>query len=475
MRSQREELKGHKAEEGFRGKNEVKLVAKAASTQHPAPRIQIKTSEWYSHSIKTINLDLLKESLYLKKTQTMRNLIIILALLFTITACNKDKSSNNHGIVIKGKIQGNIKGSETKGTSLSLADATTVFAVNLSNGGLNSEYISIKDGSFDVTAEIGTATSLIFFDASTKYIGTLSTRGLNLLPLNSLENGENTTIDLASLTLSGTTITASHDPFGNEIKITDAEVNRLKELDGFFESLAKNLDADNNGILDASVGKQLFVKTRFSVKAKHFGVNTAPQISDIDMNSRGYTIELDGGSGFSKPTSIVMTGPVGSPYDGINTAFINSNGDGGFYAGITRGGLFKKGTYSINIDGYNCSLEYSNNEMENRVLVLPTLHTNSEGKLVSVSLEYKLADGTSIDPVNMLTDVMLQFFNDQGAQYFDSPRLKNEGTSVEHCSNCIFGVYSYTPDTPMDISNLDRIAIGYDDLLGNSYNVDWSK
>jgi hypothetical protein len=405
----------------------------------------------------------------------MRNLTIILALLFAITSCNKDKSSNNQGIIIKGKIEGNVKGTGTKGTSLSLADATRVFAVNLNNGGLVSEYIDIKDGLFEVPAEMGTATSLIFFDANTKYIGTLSTRGLNLLPLNSLENGENTTIDLASLSLSGSTITASHDPFGNEIKITDAEVNRLKELDGFFESLAKNLDADNNGILDATVNKQLFIKTRFSVKAKHFGVNTAPLISDIDMNSRGYTIELDGGSGFSKPTSITMTGPEGSPYDGVNTSFINSDGNGGFYAGITRGGLFQKGTYSINIDGYSCSLEYSNNEMENRVLILPTLHTNSEGKLVSISLDYKLADGTSVDPINILTDVMIQFSNDQGVQYSDSPRLKNEGTSLEHCSNCIFGVYSYTLDTPMDISHLDKIVIGYDDLLGNSYIIDWSK
>jgi hypothetical protein len=406
----------------------------------------------------------------------MRNLIIILGIFFVITGCNKDKNSGNQGIIIKGKISsGNIKGDGIKGVSYSISDAATVFSVNINNGSLISESVSIKDGSFVVTAGIGTATALIFFDANTKYIGTLSTRGLNLLPLNNLEGGENTTIDLANLSLSGTTITASHDPFGNEIIINEAEINRLKELDGFFESLAKNLDADNDGILDATVGKQLFIKTRFWVKANLRGLSTDPDISDIDMNSLGYAMELDGGIGFSKPGNIVMSGPAGSPYNDISVSTINSNGDGGFYSVILRsGGLFKKGIYTLNIDGYNCSLEYSNNEVQNQVFILPKLHTDSDGKLVSISLEYKLPDGTSIDPINILTDVMIQLTNDSGVQYFDSPRLKNEGASLEGC-NCISGVYSYTPDTPVDISHLASINIGYNDLLGNSYSIIWNK
>jgi hypothetical protein len=406
----------------------------------------------------------------------MRNFIIILGMLFAIIACNKDINSGNLGIVIKGKISAsNIKGAGIKGESFSITDAATVFSVNINNGSLISESVNIIDGSFTVTAGIGTATALIFFDANSKYIGTLSTRGLNLLPLNNLEGGENTTIDLANLSLSGTTITASHDPFGNEIIINDAEINRLKELDGFFESLAKNLDADNNGILDATVGKQLFIKTRFWVKANLRGLNTSPNISDIDRNSLGYAIELDGGTGFSKPGSIVLSGPEGNPYNDISTSTINSNGDGGFYSVILRsGGLFKKGIYTLNIDGYNCSLEYSNNEVQNQVFILPTLHTNSDGKLVSISLEFILPDGSSIDPINILTDVMIQLTNDSGVQYFDSPRLKNEGASLEGC-NCITGVYSYTPYTPVDISNLASINIGYNDLLGNSYSINWNK
>jgi hypothetical protein len=407
----------------------------------------------------------------------MRNLILMLAALIVITSCNKDNNSNNSGIIIKGKISAsNMKGTATKaGPSLSLTDATKVYSVNINNGSLISEYIDIKDGSFAATAGIGTATALIFLDADSKYIGTLSTRGLNLLPLSNLEEGENTMIDLANLTLSGTTITASHDPFGNEIIISDAEINRLKELDGFFELIAKNLDANNDGILDATVDKQLFIKTRFWVQANHWGINAAPLMSDINLHSLGYSIELNGAKGFLKPASIVLSGPLGNPYNDISTAFINSNGDGGFYSGISRsGGLFAKGTYSINIDGYTCSLEYSNNEVQNQVLILPTLHTGSDGKLASISLEYKLPDGNTIDPINILTDVMIQFNDDSENQYYDSPRLKNEGASLEHC-NCVHGVFSYTPDKPVDISHLNKITIAYNDLLGNTYFINWNK
>jgi hypothetical protein len=89
-------------------------------------------------------------------------------------------------------------------------------------------------------------------------------------------------------------------------------------------------------------------------------------------------------------------------------------------------------------------------------------------------LEYKLPDGTLIDPVNILTDVMIQFNDDSGNQYYNSPWLRNEGTGTESC-NCVSGVFSYTPDAPVDISHLIKITIPYNDMLGNTYFINWSK
>jgi hypothetical protein len=405
----------------------------------------------------------------------MRNYILIFVLLFAFGSCQKDKNSGNAGIVIKGRISGNIKSSGTKG--LSLTDAKKVFVVTIDNGMLKSEFLDITDNSFTATSAIGLSAALVFLDADNKYIGTLSSHDLNLLPLGNLIDGENTTIDLADLTLSGTTVTPSHDPLGDEIVISDGEINRLKEIDGFFEALAKNIDANNDNILDVLNDKQLFIKTRFWVQASHWGLNgTTPSMSDIDINSLSYEIELDGSAGFSKPTSIVMTGPADSPYNDITTHFINSNGNAGFYSGISRDGeLFKKGTYSINIDGYTCTMDYSNiDASHNHLFVLPTLHTNSEGKLTSISLEYKLPNGTTVDPINIMTDVMIQFTDEAGNQFFTSPWLKNENASIENCT-CASGVFSYSPSDPIDITNLTGITIPYNDLLGNTYFISWRK
>jgi hypothetical protein len=409
----------------------------------------------------------------------MRNLIIVFAFLFALVSCNKDKNSGGSGIVIKGKISqsGSMKGGGAKSlNTIPLSDAKKVLVVDLDNGNLTSEIIDITDGSFSASASMGMATALVFLNADNKYIGTLASRGLYLLPLNKLAEGENTTIDLADLTLSGTSVIPSHDPFGNEIVITDDEVNRLKTLDGFFETLAKNIDANNDNILDVQSDKQLFIKTRFWVHAKNWGLNnTSPLMSDIDNNSFSYHMELDGGSGFGKPNSIVVTGPVENPYNDITTSFVNANGNGGFYSGILRGGLFQKGTYSINIDGYNCSMIYSNTDAGlNQLFVLPTLHTNSEGKVTSISLEYKLRDGTSIDPINFLTDVMIQFTDDVQNQYFNSPWIVNANTG-QHKGEHVEGVFTYTPAAPIDISHLTGITIPYNDLLGNTYFISWSK
>ena len=410
----------------------------------------------------------------------MRNSLLMFAVLIMIVSCTKDKNSGGSGIVIKGKISqsSSMKGSGAKSlNTVQLSDAKKVFVVDLDNGNLSSEIIDITDGSFTVTATMGAATALVFLDADNKYIGTLASRGLFLLPLNKLIEGENTTINLADLTLSGTSVIPSHDPFGNEIIITDAEINRLKALDGFFESLAKNIDANNDNILDVLNDRQLFIKTRFWVHASHWGLNSiTPLMSDIDYSSIGSHMELDGGKGFGKPNSIIVSGPVENPYNDITTFFINGDGMDGFYSGINRtGGFFEKGTYSINIDGYKCTMVYSNNDASlSQLFVLPTLHTNSEGKVTSISLEYKLPDGTSIDPINFLTDLMIQFTDEAQNQYFNSPWICNANTG-QHKGEHVEGVFTYIPATPIDISHLSGITIPYNDLLGNTYFINWSK
>jgi hypothetical protein len=124
---------------------------------------------------------------------------------------------------------------------------------------------------------------------------------------------------------------------------------------------------------------------------------------------------------------------------------------------------FKKGTYTLTLDGNRLySLNYSNiNCKYYMVIVIPTLHTNSEGKLVSISLEYKLPDNiTTVDPHNFLNEVTLQFGNPE--EFYNSGWLTEKtGFTVVNLSS------------PLDISSLHHIDIFYHDLLGNQYDIIW--
>jgi hypothetical protein len=60
-----------------------------------------------------------------------------------------------------------------------------------------------------------------------RYIGCLCSGGLNLLLLVGPKDGDHTIIDLS-----------------------EEEIDRYKELGSYYESLSKNMDADNDGIPD---------------------------------------------------------------------------------------------------------------------------------------------------------------------------------------------------------------------------------
>ncbi len=127
---------------------------------------------------------------------------------------------------------------------------------------------------------------------------------------------------------------------------------------------------------------------------------------------------------------------------------------------------FKKGTYTLTLDGSRSyTLNYSNLNMKyNLVFVIPTAHTDSTGKLTSLTFEYKLPNGTPVNPANLLTDVMIQLFDINHTVIFGNyqDRLTSQTSFT-----------SYTFKTPLDISTLWQMDVWYDDILGNQYDIIW--
>lgn len=415
----------------------------------------------------------------------MKKLLLFTLSIFFLLACKKDPNNSQvpkNGITIKGRISGtkSIKIPNTKSTNLlSLADAKKVLLFTPGNKATLS-FTDIFDGSFTIIPQPGTAAALVFLDANNHFIGTLSTRGLNLLPLGTLANGDTTTIDLSTLTLAGSNVIPSHDPFGKEIILSDAEINGFRELDSYFESLAKNLDADNDSALDVLSNKQIYIISQFIIVAGTYGIDSKPAvINDTALNTMSYNTYINGDLGFDTPAKISMSGPEGDPYDTIYCCHFQSfdNAGHGFSSGfgIGKDAPFKKGIYDLTLDNKRFTLSFSNIDAKyNLVFVTPILHTNNDGKLVSISLTYQHSDYTMVNPENILIDVMLQLNDSVSHQFYSSPWL-NRLNRCRGDSNCVEGLNSLNLNSPLDISSLRHIDIVYHDILGNLYFIQWRK
>lgn len=418
--------------------------------------------------------------------------VLFLMVLFTIlfvphcdlqkdNPVSPDKNNNNgNNNNFSVRIKGTITGMKKSGDSLSLVDAKKVLVYSQFYYTLT----EISSDTFSVPANFGTGVALIFLTSDNQYIGHLSSRGLNMLPLGNLVNGEHTVIDLSTLTLVGKTVIPSRDPFGNAIVISEQELQTLKKVDGYFESIAKNLDADNDGIPDVLSNKQLLLATQFHLYGGHWGHNdTLPTVKDAEHYYANYGLEVGGGSALSfYAANIVLSGPLQDPQnDIILWGFMKAPACGGgraFIASFARlenaplgapWGTsflpFRKGTYRLTLDWDNVhTLEYTCLDMkENLIHVIPTLHTDSRGRLISISFEYKLPNGTTINPASLLTSVMVQL----SSRYTQFLSLRmNDANGKPYFSELVF-------DVPVDISTLESILIGYDDYIGNHYSIGW--
>ena len=404
----------------------------------------------------------------------MKNVIMLVIISLLVFSCKKNNNdpgnpdnpgvNQNQGIVIKGKIAltAGVSSNNLKaGNTLALSDAKKVLVFS----GSNYTLVDIVNGSFTAGAESDAATALVFLDANNKYIGNLFAGGLYVLPLDSLKNGKNTTIDLTTLTLSGTSVIPAHNPLGDEIVITSAEINCLKAVSGYYESLSKNIDADNNGVPDIIANKQINIYTMFAISVGKWGINsTLPVIKNIDNCYINYTLHFRGGAGLDvSGKSFALSGPEGSAYSDIELHGFQINDT--FLATFKRvtpapmdapwGSTFlpfKGGTYTLTLNGsQKYTMNYSNiGAKSNLMLVIPTIHTNSDGKMTSISFEYKSPNGSTINPSTIVTDVSIQLFDKNRAYVFDGSRDRLTNKT---------GYGTYTFKTPVDISTLWQLDI----------------
>jgi hypothetical protein len=244
----------------------------------------------------------------------MKNFLFLLVIFYLICSCSKDDNNptTDGKVTIKGTITaaGSKKLSGTKGSDpISIADAKKVMVFRGSQYTIS----NIIDSSFTVPADEGTANALIFLNSENKFIGLLCTQGLNVLPLVGLKDGDKTIIDLQKLTMPGDSIVPMHNPFGDEINISEKELKTLKTVGSYYKSLAENIDADNDGQLDILSNKQVTIIFHFNLFVGNVGVdNTPPTAINASNYFINYGVEFAGGTGFSPiDATASLSGPAG--------------------------------------------------------------------------------------------------------------------------------------------------------------------
>jgi hypothetical protein len=414
----------------------------------------------------------------------MKNLLLASFILLVIVSCNKKDDSENYSkILIKGSISGSIlKGTALKSTNaLSLTDAKKVLVFNSTGYQL----FNIEDSAFTARAMAGTATALAFLDGENKYIGALCAGGLNVLPLVSLKNGDQTIIDLSKLVLDGTRVIPSNNPIGNEIDLNADEIEWYKELGSYYESLSKNIDADNDGIPDILSKKEFNISTLFDIYCGTWGINdTPPQINDTAHFYINYGMRLAGGKALIPSNqNIVLSGPEGAPYTDIVQPHF-ATGPDCFIAFFKRevpappgypfGSAFlpfKPGIYTVTLDNKNYTLNYSNiNAKYFFILAEPTVQTNDANEVVSVSIEYRNMNQELVTAENYVYQSQVTLDGYQGNQLCQMGSLWENPDAKTNTE-----LYHFTLPQPIPLSLIRSVGVCYVDMIGNAYNIGFIK
>ncbi|MCX7987557.1 MAG: hypothetical protein N2662_11525 [Bacteroidales bacterium] len=413
---------------------------------------------------------------------------MLLILLLFICGCNKKDNPEFSKILIKGSVTGGVSNKKAglfmANNEVSLSDAQKVILFYSSG---DYDVFNVVNGTFTAGGYEGSATAVVFVGNDNSYIGCLQAGSLSVLPLVSLRDGDKTVIDLSSLTLDGTNVIPSNNPIGKEIVMNEDEIERLRQFGAFYESLSQNIDLDTNGKADIIEDKEILVSTIHDIYGGKWGLNNSgPQVISESNFHVSYSIRLWGGNSI-KPqsnTEINLSGPVNSPYSNIEQYHFADAPDG-FIAFFRRSDYipmshempygdiyppFKNGKYKITVNDQSYSFNYYSVDAKYLfVLAIPTVHTNEMDEVTYISVEYRNLDGSSVNAQNFVYQTMVQL-NDKNSQIeqiglnWESPKHK---TNTE--------LFNFVPTKKILVSDLDRINVFYVDLVGNSYNIFFTK
>ena len=448
-----------------------------------------------------------------KKYNKMKTQTILLTISILLSSCqsfiNDIDFLFKEKIVLKGQISTSqaIKGMQKVSSNKSaytLSDAKKVLIF------YGNQYVITEiddNGSFTGKVPIGNSTVVSFLTKDNKFIGNLYTGGLNFLPLKGLDD-DISVIDFSTLTLENGRIFPANDPIGKSIILNEAELGFMKEIGKFYESMAKNIDMDNDGVPDLYKNISIFLSTTRNFEAGTFGVqNSKPAQITKEYNVPGCnSLTIEGYvDWFSKQIVGIsnhakLTGPLANPYNDIVNTYAQQNfpddekDKESYQIQFVRNNqqnYFEDGRYTFQIDNQDFTFDYyfNLNMKDFWIYAVPSCNVDKDGYVTSIEIDYRLKDGRKVNPKKVISSsISLTIAIEKYSSEMDVYDSWGENGQSEPGKKSLLEIvrrdiltsldknYNFdriTLEVPVKLSNIQQMGTSYYDMFGNDAGNSW--
>jgi hypothetical protein len=309
---------------------------------------------------------------------------------------------------------------------------------------------------------------VVFAGSANEYLGALWLgAGIGTLPLSKAASSVST-IDLQTLTSSGSLVLPSHNPIGAELPLTVSEQTAFAQANGLFAATVQNPDVDGNGVIDVLERKVFHPFVGYGVSVIKFGGALTPVLpGGVSIGYYNLSIQTDG---TDDAGPVTVTGPAGSGLNGT-PAYASVGGSQTYYNTFVNLGSSPTpvpfpGPYTFTTgQGRTLTFVVPDQSMADAhiVVALPTVSLNLDGTIHAINWTYRTgSDAASLDPEALINSLMVQVDRPLGNRVYNSPNLPASVRSHVLTSQGI----------PWDAST--NLNIGYVDVFGNNYVTGFS-
>lgn len=393
-----------------------------------------------------------------------RRVLPLASFLLIQVACGGGGGPSDGKITVSGRFPA---ASIATGSSVSpetALNASTVSTVVVFNTKEQYSTAPVTSGAFSIAVDVGSPVAMIFSGSASNFLGYLSLGdGISSLPMTEVKEGV-TSIDLQTLSASGSVVTPGHNPLGAELPLSSAEQAAFAQCNSLFASMVKNPDADGNGVIDLLEGEPYGSYVAYGVTPMSFNgsftpvIGSSPTVQHFNLALWSHDV--------SDSAAATVTGPTGSGLTDASCS-VTVNGSVVEYdvfpdLGSSPTALPVEGDYVFTTStGKILTVTVPDQSDVNAgiVVAVPTV-TVSGGTINRIDWTYQAAGSSAtLSPSALIDTVIIAIDHPLGSRVYNSPNLPSSITS-----------YTLTNQTIRWDSSI-ILAMAYTDVFGNHYVV----